>query len=765
MLNLSDLFSTYQANMTEGMIQLLADDLNVSTEAIKAFGVGFWPHEQAWIFAERNAKGEIIGLLKRYMNGKKYMVESSHRGLTYILNPDFKKGKKYGRNLLDNFIRVADAGVQCPICGKPDWCLVSREEPKNPSEAICPRSEYSKGAMQQVGDAGWLHVLAKNKSRKTHYKDTNPLSSSGKPYLVVEGASDVLAAYDLGFVAVGKPSATGGIAELVKLLRGKNAVVIGENDSGAGKEGMEITFTKLQKFCKQASKIMPPTGVKDLRDWVRHGLTNEELLKYISANADTKTDSDLLDSPLSSAIAEQWLKEMHIDGIYTLFRHHRGKFWRYDGTCYRKVEEDILDSDLRDYVRDKYYIETKKVKDEIITSRKPYLRDETKMRGIKFELKSATQIMNGSDTDEPFLIRGYKSKLKFNREKHIIFEDGMLNTETGDFIKLKPELYITSTIPWPYDPDADYPLWEVSLHDWWGRDEDSILLLQEWFGYNLISTNYLETMMFMFGETGSGKSTITHILHEMLGKDKCTTIEGEDIKYTFGLEKIVNKNAIIFSEGQASKRVDADKILQTIKRLTGRNLISIRVKYGDTYDTEPFARLTYECDTLPRFVDNAQALQRRVSMLYFGRSFKDAPNVELKDQLVKEIPGIINWAIEGLRYLKKTNKFIVPDVSKVAMEELKYMTSPLAAMGDQCLCFDDPTAWTSNHQLFDLHRAWFKENNYSSYSIAWFGRIFSTVFKQTNKMRKGDTTNEQLMGRTGVTILPAAAARYLGSPE
>ena len=60
MLNLADQFSTYQANMTEGMVQLFGDDLGVSADAIKALGVGFWPHEQVWIFVERNAKGEIV---------------------------------------------------------------------------------------------------------------------------------------------------------------------------------------------------------------------------------------------------------------------------------------------------------------------------------------------------------------------------------------------------------------------------------------------------------------------------------------------------------------------------------------------------------------------------------------------------------------------------------------------------------------------------------------------------------------------------------
>ena len=214
-------------------------------------------------------------------------------------------------------------------------------------------------------------------------------------------------------------------------------------------------------------------------------------------------------------------------------------------------------------------------------------------------------------------------------------------------------------------------------------------------------------MMILFGDPGSGKSTVTEILMEMLGESKYATLDFEDLKYTFGMEKILNKNAIIFSEDQTTKRIDADKILQTIKRITGGNRISVRVKFGGNYDTKPFARLTYECDALPRFVDNAQALRRRVSILYFGRSFEDAPNVRLKEELVKELPGIINWAIKGLHDLMKTNKFVVPEVSKVAKKELQYMTSPMAAMGSQCLCFDDPTAWRSNDQLFDLHRGWF----------------------------------------------------------
>lgn len=41
----------------------------------------------------------------------------------------------------------------CPICGRPDWCLIDEDG----SKAICSR--ISEGSKTKAGDAGWLHIL------------------------------------------------------------------------------------------------------------------------------------------------------------------------------------------------------------------------------------------------------------------------------------------------------------------------------------------------------------------------------------------------------------------------------------------------------------------------------------------------------------------------------------------------------------------------------------------------------------------------------
>jgi hypothetical protein len=56
----------------------------------------------------------------------------------------------------------------CPVCGKPDWCLIA---PDN-SAAICARIEED--AIKKCGDAGYLHIL-KNR-HNGHYKHNYPVN-------------------------------------------------------------------------------------------------------------------------------------------------------------------------------------------------------------------------------------------------------------------------------------------------------------------------------------------------------------------------------------------------------------------------------------------------------------------------------------------------------------------------------------------------------------------------------------------------------------
>jgi hypothetical protein len=63
-------------------------------------------------------------------------------------------------------IRVGDLDILCPICGKPDWCLVDLSG----KLAICARVE----SKRFIGEAGWLHKIKGEPIKVKNIKKSRP---------------------------------------------------------------------------------------------------------------------------------------------------------------------------------------------------------------------------------------------------------------------------------------------------------------------------------------------------------------------------------------------------------------------------------------------------------------------------------------------------------------------------------------------------------------------------------------------------------------
>jgi hypothetical protein len=110
-------------------------------------------------------------------------------------------------------------------------------------------------------------------------------SGAGGPLLVCEGPTDTAALLDLGFSAVGRPSCTGGVKLLVKLVREvkPSGVVIVADADAPGQRGAESLATVLVVYCSEVRIIAPPAGVKDAREWKRRGATAADVQAAIDA--------------------------------------------------------------------------------------------------------------------------------------------------------------------------------------------------------------------------------------------------------------------------------------------------------------------------------------------------------------------------------------------------------------------------------------------------------------------------------------------------
>lgn len=132
------------------------------------------------------------------------------------------------------------------------------------------------------------------------------LDSLADPVLIPEGASDVAACLTLSLAAVGRPSNRGGVDHLAELLKGREVLVIGENDRKVenrierwpGREGAEAVARGLAKrWGKPVSWSLPPAEAKDLRAWV-----NQRNVKPTDAEECAARGRELLSTLLAGAI-------------------------------------------------------------------------------------------------------------------------------------------------------------------------------------------------------------------------------------------------------------------------------------------------------------------------------------------------------------------------------------------------------------------------------------------------------------------------------
>jgi hypothetical protein len=111
-----------------------------------------------------------------------------------------------------------------------------------------------------------------------------PAEPADDVLMALEGETDAIAAHSIGFTnAVGRPSCTGGTAHLVALLRRRKpaqVVIVRDNDE-PGIRGANALAAVLAPHTRDLRVIAPPTGTKDMREWVRAGATRADVEKHI----------------------------------------------------------------------------------------------------------------------------------------------------------------------------------------------------------------------------------------------------------------------------------------------------------------------------------------------------------------------------------------------------------------------------------------------------------------------------------------------------
>lgn len=521
--------------------------------------------------------------------------------------------------------------------------------------------------------------------------------------------------------------------------------------------GMEKMFQVLKSSCKSLRKVLPPAGKKDLRAW--HPSAGE-FEQWVDQYAQTSDTSRVIEEVNMLELAQRWVDEVYTVRETRLFHWLHGEWYRHNGTFYEPVDGKLLDRDLYEYFNQFDVIEKsgKDVKCRRLNPNSHFIRD------VQHALGAAVYVRVPKGVFEPFRIN---SGEHIDVTRTIVFRNGLLDVDTGELRPLTPDIFVTSTLPYDYDPKAMCKLWRWFVREVFNGDQGCHDLLQEWFGYNLVASNHMQQMLFLFGVPGSGKSTTIDILTTVLGDERVCPLNIEDMTSRFGLEQLVGKYAAIITEDKAANRTDADKVLQKLKKITGQDMISVDRKYKEAVHVRFFSRFTYAGNELPKFHDEPQAMMRRFLLLFFPNNYyerDDGPDRTLGLRLRAEVQGIANWALEGLKRLLANGKFTEPSPSQEHLQDFRELSSPMSAMiSAHCELGDSPEHWAPIDALFELHRAYYDEEGLTPMGSALFKSRIKTVVPHLERIRKR-VAGEQVYAYRGIRIKRSAERRYLGRP-
>ena len=265
-----------------------------------------------------------------------------------------------------------------------------------------------------------------------------------------------------------------------------------------------------------------------------------------------------------------------------------------------------------------------------------------------------------------------------------------------------PRFFTTCSLDFDPDPDAAAPMaWYEFLHQLFDGDLESLDLLQEWFGYCLTGDTSQQKMLLIVGPKRSGKGTLARVLAKLIGAGNVCGPTTSSLAGPFGLQPLIGKSLAIVSDA----RFHGENIATVVERLlciSGEDTLTVDRKNITSVTLKLTTRFMFLTNEFPRLSDSSGALAGRFIILRFTESFYGREDTGLTERLLGELPGILNWAVEGWQRLNERGRFVVPSSVRDVVEEIEDLSSPVAAfVRDECVVGPGHRIWVA-----DLYEAW-----------------------------------------------------------
>lgn len=371
--------------------------------------------------------------------------------------------------------------------------------------------------------------------------------------------------------------------------------------------------------------------------------------------------------------AEAYMHQFHAHPAGRTLHSHAGMLRVWRDNRYVPVEDEsvrhVLQSWLHEAVR--YHKNRRTGEFELL----PFDANPTTVNSALESIRASAHLP--ADTPMPSWLAAQAGDL--NPLDILPCQSSLLHLPTMGKLPPTPLFFTTSALDYDYDPHAPQPTqWLRFLGQLFGDDLQYWDLLQEWLGYALTPDTTQHKMLLIIGPRRSGKGTLARVLTRLVGASNVCGPTASSLAGPFGLQPLIGKTLAIVSDARFSGR-DIQTVIERLLCISGEDAVTVDRKHMPSVTMKLPTRFVFLTNELPRLSDASGALAGRFMMIRLTESFYGREDNTLTNKLLSELPGILNWAVEGWRQLRERGHFIQPASVEDALRDMEDLSSPVGA--------------------------------------------------------------------------------------
>lgn len=301
-------------------------------------------------------------------------------------------------------------------------------------------------------------------------------------------------------------------------------------------------------------------------------------------------------------------------------------------------------------------------------------------------------------------------------------QNGTLDLQTKQLNTPDRNDLITKQLNIQYQPEEQCPVFLKFLNRIMEGSQEMVDFLQRAVGYSLTGSTREQTMFIMHGSGQNGKSTFINVLANLLGeyaqKTPATTLmmKQHDEGIPNDVARMAGARLVTSVETEEGKRLSEVRI----KEMTGGDKIAARFLRQEFFEFTPQFKIWMATNHKPVIRGTDKAIWRRIKLIPFVAKIQECEkDPELGGKLYRELPGILNWAIEGCLQWQKIG-LLPPAIVVNATQQYQEEQDVLASFLEECCTLADGLS-SSAKELYATYVAWCESHNEYCESQRKFG--------------------------------------------